>query len=139
MRSQPLTPDQRAARLASRQYGLITIASHLTAAALFGAWRPPVLPHVLGPRGRSGRAGLELVHTGTVGAADRCFVDRIPCTTPARTLLDNAAKVDRLSLECLTQHEIREDDGTFVARVDVASPSRMLAFEYDSDRWHNPR
>lgn len=39
----------------------------------------------------------------------------------------------------VTQHEVREPDGTFVARLDVAVPERRLGWEYDSDRWHGPR
>ena len=41
--------------------------------------------------------------------------------------------------DAVTQYEIRDTDGTFLARVDIASPGRRLIFEYDSDRWHNPR
>jgi hypothetical protein len=39
----------------------------------------------------------------------------------------------------VTQHAVFDDDGTFVARLDVATPERLHGFEYDSDRWHNPR
>ena len=28
---------------------------------------------------------------------------------------------------------------SLVGRLDVAIPSRKLGWEYDSDRWHNPR
>lgn len=38
-----------------------------------------------------------------------------------------------------TQFELFDVDGTFVARFDVAQPSIKQAWEYDSDRWHNPR
>lgn len=38
-----------------------------------------------------------------------------------------------------TQFELFDDDGLFVARFDVAHPSIQQAWEYDSDRWHNPR
>ena len=39
----------------------------------------------------------------------------------------------------VTQHEVRDHLGGFVARVDAAIPELMQAFEYDSDRFHNPR
>ena len=38
-----------------------------------------------------------------------------------------------------TQYELLDDEGVFVARFDVAHPSIKQAWEYDSDRWHNPR
>jgi hypothetical protein len=38
-----------------------------------------------------------------------------------------------------TQYEVFDGDGGFVARFDVAHPSIKQAWEYDSDRWHNPR
>jgi hypothetical protein len=39
----------------------------------------------------------------------------------------------------VTQHEVLDEAGRFVARLDIAIPSLLLGFEYDSDRWHNPR
>ncbi len=39
----------------------------------------------------------------------------------------------------VTQHEVRDERGCLVARLDVAIPSRRHGFEYDSDRFHNPR
>lgn len=38
-----------------------------------------------------------------------------------------------------TQFELFDADGDFIARFDVAHPSIKQAWEYDSDRWHNPR
>jgi Protein of unknown function (DUF559) len=141
-----LTPDQRADRLASRQYAAIsrsqaldvgltshqidervdsgrwhrsvrgvyvvagapalwqqpvmvavlagppgTVASHLTAAALFGLTTPPALPHVTVPPKTSGRFGRAQVHWSTLAENDICVVAEIPCTRPARTLVDCAA------------------------------------------------
>ena len=40
--------------------------------------------------------------------------------------------------EAVTEHVIRDDDGTFRARVDVASPGRRLIVEYDADRLAQP-
>ena len=39
----------------------------------------------------------------------------------------------------VTQYEVFDEDGTFVARVDAAVPQRKHAFEYNSDLHHNPR
>jgi hypothetical protein len=39
----------------------------------------------------------------------------------------------------ITQYEILDHNGGFVARVDVAIPSLRQVFEYDSDLWHGPR
>ena len=41
--------------------------------------------------------------------------------------------------DAVTQFEIRDRSGASVGRVDVAAPSIRFAFEYDSDRFHNPR
>jgi hypothetical protein len=82
---------QRAAMAASLAGPPGTLASHLTAAALHGLWRPPPLPHVSVPRGTSGRLRLAKVHWSTVSIADRTLVAGIPCTTPARTLVDCSA------------------------------------------------
>jgi hypothetical protein len=42
------------------------------------------------------------------------------------------------AVEVVTQHEIYDEAG-FVGRVDVAIVERRHGFEYDSDRYHNPR
>jgi hypothetical protein len=68
-----------------------TVASHLTAAALFGVAEAPLLPHVTIPRATSGRQRLARVHRGTLVAADVTRVGRIPSTHPARTAVDLAA------------------------------------------------
>lgn len=34
---------------------------------------------------------------------------------------------------------MRDEAGCFVARLDLAVPSRRQGFEYDSDRFHTPR
>lgn len=41
--------------------------------------------------------------------------------------------------DVVTQYVLLDDDGSFVARFDVAQPSIRQAWEYDSDRFHNPR
>lgn len=75
-----------------------TVASHLTAAALYGLVTPPPLPHVTVPRTSSGRLRIAKVHHATLLPPDVTEVGRVPCTAPARTLVDCAAVVglDRL-------------------------------------------
>jgi hypothetical protein len=41
--------------------------------------------------------------------------------------------------ELVTQHEVRDGEGCFVARLDLAIPSLRQAYEYDSDMFHGPR
>jgi hypothetical protein len=74
------------------------VASHLTAAALLGAWPPMLLPDVTVPPGRSPRVRIARVHRSVVAAIDRTRVDGIPCTTPARTLVDCAGVLPPASL-----------------------------------------
>lgn len=195
--------DALAPCLGARQSGLV---SHLTAAALHGWCRPPVLPHVTVPAGASPRVPLAKVHRSATSLLDRVRVDGVPCTSPSRTLVDCAALIERHSLEAMvddalcagqaapesvmaalgragvvgrhgaallqavvkmwaadiapespaearflrrledwgidgavTQHEVRDAVGRVIARIDVALPDRLIGFEYDSDRFHNPR
>jgi hypothetical protein len=67
-----------------------TVASHLTAAALFQLWKPPSPPHVTVPRMASGRSQLALVHRAVLSRQDTSLVGAIPCTRPARTVVDAA-------------------------------------------------
>jgi hypothetical protein len=74
------------------------VASHLTAAALGGLWPPMLLPHVTVPPGASARQRLARVHRSRLAPVDRTVVDGIPCTTPARTLVDCATLLGPASL-----------------------------------------
>ncbi|MGH9023363.1 MAG: type IV toxin-antitoxin system AbiEi family antitoxin domain-containing protein [Acidimicrobiia bacterium] len=76
-----------------------TVASHLSAAALFGLWKPQGEVHVTVPKTASGRSPVGIVHHGALGAQDVTVFGTIPCTRPARTLLDSAA-VLRLERFC---------------------------------------
>lgn len=55
--------------------------------------------HVTVPKTASGRSPVGVVHHGALGAQDVTVVGTIPCTRPARTLLDSAA-VLRLERFC---------------------------------------
>ena len=70
-----------------------SMASHVTAAALFGLVDPPAVPHVTIPAGASGLFGAAVVHRSGVDRRDTCTVAGIRCTKPARTLTDCAGVV----------------------------------------------
>jgi len=68
-----------------------TVASHLTAAALFGLAKPPATPQVTIGRGASGRFRGAEIFRGEFEPGETCVRSKIPCTTPARTIVDCAA------------------------------------------------
>jgi hypothetical protein len=68
-----------------------TLASHLSAAALFGLSKPPSHPQVTVKRGASGRLHGTLVFRGVVGSGETCTRSKVRCTTPTRTIIDCAA------------------------------------------------
>jgi hypothetical protein len=67
-----------------------TVASHLTAGALFDLGRAPATPDVTLPPATSGRIRLARVHWSPVGALDRTTIEGVPTTSAARTLIDCA-------------------------------------------------
>lgn len=79
--------------------GSAAVASHLTAAALHGWERAPILPHVSVGPGSSARTPLGRVHRSPIPPIDRSRVDGIPCTSASRTLADCAAVIERARLE----------------------------------------
>ena len=68
-----------------------TVVSHLTGAALLTLSKPPEVPHVTVPPGTSGRFRGAVVHHSPLDPVDICTADAIPCTRPARTVVDCAA------------------------------------------------
>jgi len=68
-----------------------TVASHLTAAALFGLRPVPAVPQVTVAPNASGRFRGAEAFRGRVPAGETCIRRRIPCTTPIRTVIDCAA------------------------------------------------
>lgn len=68
-----------------------TVASHLSAAALLGLAKPPAVPHVTVPREANGRFAGAIVHHAPLENRDLCTAANIPCTRPARTVVDCAA------------------------------------------------
>lgn len=90
---------QRDALAAILLAGDQAVASHLTAAALWGWAQPPLLPHISVPPGRSNRTKLARVHRSVVAPIDRATRQGIRCTSASRTLIDCAPIVERARLE----------------------------------------
>jgi very-short-patch-repair endonuclease len=80
--------------------GVGTVLSHRSAAALWGLGNEKTRIDVSAP-GRAGRSreGIDVHRTDKLDPGDLTMHERIPCTTPARTLLDLAAVSDRRVLE----------------------------------------
>ena len=74
------------------------VASHFSAARLYGLDLPHGQPHVLVPPARRPRSQHVVVHRGVVTDNDRRIRDRIWTTSPARTLVDLASVVDEEDL-----------------------------------------
>lgn len=70
-----------------------TVASHASAAALFGLVSAPKVPHVSVAGRSSARNPLAIVHRVSLPGSDRTWVGPVPSTTPARTLVDLASVV----------------------------------------------
>ena len=66
------------------------MASHLSAAALLGLAKPPKVAHVTVPPKASGRFKDARIHHAPLESVDLCTVLNIPCTRPARTVVDCA-------------------------------------------------
>lgn len=76
-----------------------TVASHLTAAALYGLGKPPTQPQVTVPPARSGRRVTEaVVRRRDLGPGETATKDQVPCTSPVRTMIDCAEVVDHEAL-----------------------------------------
>jgi hypothetical protein len=68
-----------------------TVASHLSAAALFGLAKAPTPPQVTIPPRASGRFKGAKTFRGLLGPGDTCIRRKVPCTSPTRTVVDCAA------------------------------------------------
>lgn len=75
------------------------VASHFTAVRLHGFDLPHDKAHVWVPPERSPKSPDVVVHRGVVVRNDRRIRDRVPVTSPARTLVDLAGSLDDEALE----------------------------------------
>jgi very-short-patch-repair endonuclease len=83
--------------------GAGSLASHLTAARIFGAELPRSKPHILMPPSRSVTSKLVVVHRGVVASRDHWLRDGVPLTSPARTLVDIAGMLDEETLQTVME------------------------------------
>lgn len=81
--------------------------------------------------------GLGRLGAGSLDEVVRVWGEDIKPDSPAEARL--LRRLDVLGAAATTQYEVVDERGLFVARLDVAIPERRHGFEYDSDRWHNPR
>jgi very-short-patch-repair endonuclease len=87
-------------RAATLACGAEAVVSHRSAAALLGLLdEGPVVVDILAPRSRGRRIdGIRLHRVRMPRPAETGFVERIPCTSPARTLVDLAGVVGSRTL-----------------------------------------
>ena len=83
------------------------LASHTTAARLYGFEVGADKPHVWVPADRAPASPRVAVHRGVVGKNDRRIRDGVPVTSPARTLLDLAGVLDDEDLEAAMEDFLR--------------------------------
>jgi len=103
-RSTLVPPSSDAGGLAAVLWaGSGALASHLTAARIHGADLPVSKPHVWVGRERNPKSSLVVVHRGDVARNDRRIRDRVPVTSPARTLIDCAGMLDDETLEAFVE------------------------------------
>jgi hypothetical protein len=126
-----------------------TVASHLTAAALFGLGKPPEMPQVTVQPGASGRFRAAAVFRGRIGPGESCTRSRIRCTSPTRTVVDCAAAgllrgealwdlVDSALCRKLTQpSRLVRASGRAWARSRGARRGRLQELERALDVWRS--
>lgn len=75
--------------------------------------------------------------SGRLHAVLSTWTDAIQPDSPAEAAAIRRIRVFGLPAP-VTQHEVVDEDGKFVARLDMAWPEERVAREYDSLRWHGP-
>jgi len=78
-----------------------TVASHLTAAWLFGGVQHLSSVHVTVPRAASARRVGAVVHRADLSSGDRTSMANVPCTSGARTALDCAQVLSSTALSAV--------------------------------------
>ena len=108
----------RAAYLAVVRAG--GVVSHVSSGALQDLRRPPALPQVSVPRGRSVRCPIAKVRAADLRIEDLATVDGIRCTNASRVVVELAGLLARAELETLV------DDAICGGRASVESTLRAL-------------
>lgn len=94
------------------------------------------IPEILGAAGRAeaapGRAGLGRLRTVLAS-----WTDAIQPDSPAEAAAIRRIRSFGLAAP-VTQHEVFDDSGALVARLDMAWPGQKVGREYVSARWHRP-
>jgi very-short-patch-repair endonuclease len=106
--------DQQSAMAAVMWAGSGALASHATAGRLWGldGMRAPKV-EVWVPAGRSPRLSAVTVHRGTrLDRADRTVLGSVPLTTPVRTLIDMAGRLEDDRLLAVMEQVFRQELGT---------------------------
>ena len=96
-----------------------------------GLLRPSDLYAVLASHSRQGRTGCVALREAL---DERCGDEPVPLSAWSRMVADLLMEsgLERPAME----HQVCDRTGEFVAQVDLAYPSRRLAIELDSKRWH---
>lgn len=94
------------------------------------------LQHILDAAGRVEAAPGRL-GSGRLHAVLSTWTDAIRPDSPAEAAAIRRIRVFGLPAP-VTQHEVLDEDGRFVARLDMAWPDERVAREYDSLRFHGP-
>lgn len=103
--------------------GETTVVSHGSAAELLGIWdKRQVLVDVIAP-GQAGRKldGIRWHRAPPLGPGEAGVCDGIPCTSPARTLVDLAGRLGNASLSRLVEQ------AAVLRLLDVREVDRVLA------------
>jgi hypothetical protein len=113
----PVTDEQRAYAAVLTAGGDALVAS-LSSLALLAVGRAPLTPVITRPPSASARTPGVAVRRSPVGPQERTRVGPVPCTTPARALLEAAATVPASVLEALVDEVLDRR---------LATPAAVLA------------
>lgn len=113
----PPSPAQ-ATYVAVLAAGAHALASGLSALSLYGVCDAPTVPRITVPPTASARSRSAVVRRSPVAGVDRTKVGPIPCSTPARALLEAASGVP--------QHQLDDFVDDVICRG-LATPSALVS------------